>query len=132
MIGGYSFCSEIVKRTAYFIFIFGALITIPAFATGDGAEHFIKENLGGIDRKIIHIHEEIAETFAILNYILGGISIFGLWANWKQKTYSKYISIVVLIFSIVIIFFGRKTGTTGREILHKEIRSDFNIIENNE
>ncbi len=48
MIGGFIFRSEAVKRTSYFIFILGAISTIPAFATGEGAEEAV-EHIQGID-----------------------------------------------------------------------------------
>jgi hypothetical protein len=38
MIGGFIFRSEMVKRTSFAIFILGAICTIPAFFTGEGAE----------------------------------------------------------------------------------------------
>lgn len=123
MIGGIIFRSEIVKRVAYAIFILGALFTIPAFATGEGAEETI-ENIEGIDKVIIHTHEEIAETFAILSYILGAISITGLWGNWKQQPFSGWMTYITISFCIIVLFFSQQTGTSGGEIRHPEIRQD--------
>lgn len=37
VIGGFLTRSETVRRTAFLIFILGALATIPAIGTGDGA-----------------------------------------------------------------------------------------------
>jgi uncharacterized membrane protein len=122
LIGGFVFRSETVKRTSFFIFILGALCTIPAFATGEGAEEIV-ENLAGVDEKLIKIHEEAAETFAILSYILGGLSLVGLWANWKQKSFSTFISVLIIALSLGTLFFAKQTGTTGGEIRHTEIRS---------
>ena len=50
MIGGILLKSEVIKRTAYAIFILGAIMTIPAFVSGEGAEE-IAEELQGVDRK---------------------------------------------------------------------------------
>ncbi len=123
MIGGHIFRVEAVKRTAYFIFIFGALCTIPAFATGEGAEETI-EDIQGISEQLINIHEEAAESFAILSYLLGAISLLGLWANWRQKSFANLLSFATLIFCVVVLFFAKQTGTTGGEIRHTEIRAD--------
>lgn len=128
MIGGFIFQSEIVKRTAYFIFILGALSTIPAFFTGEGAEEIV-ENLPGIDEKYMEIHEEAAETFAWLSYLLGGLSLLGLWANWKEKSFSNILSVAVIIFSLVVLFFAKQTGTTGGEIRHTEIRTGVAVAD---
>jgi uncharacterized membrane protein len=125
LLAGIILSSELMKRTAFFIFILGALGTIPAFATGEGAEEVI-ENIQGIDEKFIKIHEEAAETFAILSYFLGGIALIGLWANWKKMAFAKTLSLIVLVFAIAALFFAKQTGTTGGEIRHTELRADFN------
>ncbi len=59
-----------VERTAYAIFIFGAVSTFLAMMTGDKAEHFL-ENLPDVSHKLIHEHEELAERFMIFSYLLG-------------------------------------------------------------
>ena len=121
MIGGFITRSDIVKRTAYFIFIFGAISAYPALATGEGAEEVI-ENLAGIDEKIIHVHEKVAEIFAILSYILGAFSLIGIWANYYRKSFANIVAILTIIFSFIVLFYARQTGTTGGEIRHTEIR----------
>ena len=126
MITGLISKSEAVKRTAFMIFVFGALAAIAAMNTGEGAEEVV-ENINGVSENFIESHEEAAETFAILSYILGGISLLGLWASFKQKSFSSIISFATLIFAFVVLFFAKQTGTTGGEIRHTEIRSGNNI-----
>ncbi len=123
MIGGLLFKSEIVKRTAYLIFILGAIVAFPAFSTGEGAEEVI-ENLKGIDENLIKIHEENAEKFSILCYILGGISLLGLYANFYKKSFSNNISYLVILLCIITLYYAKQTGTTGGEIRHTEIRAN--------
>jgi hypothetical protein len=60
-----------------------------------------------------------------LSYILGGISLLGLWASFKQKTFSSIISLGTMIFAFVVLFFAKQTGTTGGEIRHTEIRTEY-------
>ena len=123
MLGGFITRSAIVKRTAYFIFILGALSTLPAAASGEGAEEVVEE-LHLADHHIIHEHEEIAEVFILCSYGLGALALIGLWANMKRKTFGSAISIVTVLFSVVVLFLGSKAGTTGGEIRHTEIRND--------
>jgi len=132
MITGLISKSEAVKRTAYLIFTIGALSAYAALATGEGAEEVV-EKISGITENHIENHEETAETFAILSYILGGISLLGLWASFKQKTFSNIITIGALIFAFVVLFFAKQTGTTGGEIRHTEIRNENNApaVDNN-
>ena len=125
MITGLVSKSEAVKRTAFMIFTLGAFAAIAAFYTGEGAEEVV-EKISGINEKFIESHEETAETFAILSYVLGGISLLGLWASFKQKSFSNIIVIVTLLFALVVLFFAKQTGTTGGEIRHTEIREGNN------
>ena len=108
------------------IFIMGALAAIAAMTTGEGAEEVV-EKISGVTENHIESHEETAETFAVLSYVLGGISLLGLWASFKQRTFSNLIAIGSLVFAIVVLFFAKQTGTTGGEIRHTEIRSGNSV-----
>ncbi|UMY64517.1 MULTISPECIES: hypothetical protein [unclassified Flavobacterium] len=132
MITGLVSKSEAVKRTASMIFILGALATIAAMSTGEGAEEIV-EKISGVTENYIENHEETAEIFALLSYMLGGISVFGLWVSFKQKSFSSIISIATLVFAFVVLFFAQQTGTTGGEIRHTEIRggNDVPALEKN-
>jgi uncharacterized membrane protein len=123
MISGFLFKSEILKRAAYCVIIVGALTAITAMSTGEEAEEIV-EDINGVDERFIEVHEDAAETFAILLYILGGVSLVGLWANWKQKSFSNPVALATIIFTVVVLFFAKQTGTTGGEIRHTEIRAD--------
>ena len=130
MITGLVSKSKAVKRTAFMIFILGALTAIAAMATGEEAEEVV-EKITEVSENYIETHEETAEIFALLSYILGGISLLGLWASFKQKSFSSIISIATLIFAFVVLFFAKQTGTTGGEIRHTEIRKGQNVPANN-
>ena len=119
---GIGFKAEMVKRTAYFLFTIGAISAAMAMNSGEGAEEIVEE-LSGVSHKLIHEHEEKAEIMAILSYLLGLISLFALWTSWKGKSFANLSSYVVLILSLVTIFMGKQTGTSGGEIRHTEIRS---------
>jgi hypothetical protein len=95
-------------------------------STGEEAEEIVEE-LAGIEHRFIEAHEEAAEVFAILLYILGGISIVGIWSNLKSKSISKVIGLITIAFTMVILFYAQKTGTTGGEIRHLEIRGESSL-----
>lgn len=123
LIVGFFVDSDVVKRTAFGVFIFGAIMTFPAMFTGEGAEE-VAEKLPGITHDIIHEHEEKAEVFAILSYILGLLSIGSFWANLKQKSFANILAIAVLVLGLVGFYLGRQVGTSGGEIRHTEIRAN--------
>lgn len=126
MITGLIFKSEAAKRTAFLIFIIGSLTAVAAMISGEGAEDVV-EKISGVTENYIERHEEAAELYSILTYILGALSMFGLWASIKQKTFSNTTNIAILIFAFVVLYFGKVTGTTGGEIRHTEIRPDYQV-----
>ncbi|MES2799961.1 MAG: hypothetical protein V4638_08090 [Bacteroidota bacterium] len=126
LLSGIIFRTEVLKRMAYFIFMIGAVTTIFAMNSGEGAEEIV-EHLPGDGEAFIHEHEEMAERFALLSYILGLCSALGLWFSWRKKSFANVFAIPLLIFACVVIYFGKSTGTSGGEIRHPEIRNGFKL-----
>ena len=122
LVGGMIVRSELVKRMAYLLFSIGAVAAFSAMTSGEGAEEVV-ENIAGVTENYIHEHEEKAEVFALISYILGALSLVGLWVSWKGKSYAKLLSFAILALSLVVLFLGKQTGTSGGEIRHTEIRS---------
>lgn len=110
-----------VKNTAYGLFIVAAVFAAFSIGTGDGAEEIV-EDMPTVGKNIIHIHEEIAEKLAIALYLLGVVSIIGIYLTIKNHSKAKLISFVAIILAIIGVFLAQKTGTTGGEIRHTEIR----------
>lgn len=126
MITGLIFKSDAVKRMAFLIYILGSLTSVAAMTSGEVAEGVV-ENISGVTVSYIDRHEDSAKLFSILTYILGGFSIVGLWAGFKQKKFADIINLAVLVFACVVIYFGKAAGTTGGEIRHTEIRADNKV-----
>ena len=122
LIGGIIFRSEVIKRTAYFLFVTGAVTTLPSFISGEGAEEVV-EGLQGVSEAVIEKHEDIAKLFAFINYGLGALSLVALWASWKGKSFAAMLGYIILVVAFVSLYFGKETGTTGGEVRHTEIRS---------
>lgn len=114
------FKSSSIRRTAYFIFILSSIASIVAVKSGEGAEELIDKI--GISKNLMDEHEEVAELFAILSYVLGLISLIGIWISIKQKSFSNMIAILILAFALLLIYFAYKTGNSGGQIMHDEIR----------
>jgi uncharacterized membrane protein len=127
LLAGYIAKSPAVKRTSYMLFVIGSISTLMAMNSGEGAEEIV-EHINGIEEDYIEKHEESAETFAILSYLLGLLSLIAFWACYRLKSFASFLSYAVLVFALVVIYFGRETGTTGGEIRHTEIRADFKEI----
>lgn len=121
LITGIILKNNTVKSTAYVLFIVAAIFAAFSMATGEGAEELV-EDMPSIGKQIIHEHEEMAEKLAIILYVLGAVSLAGLFLNYKKHTKAQLISYVALIIAIAGVFFAQQTGTTGGEIRHTEIR----------
>lgn len=126
LIIGIVFKSNPIVRSAYFIFVLSAIASAVAMVSGEGAEEVV-ENIKGVNESYIGQHEENAELFALLSYVLGGISLLGLWTNLKQKNYTKFITFGTLLFSVVVLVFAKNVGTSGGEIRHSEIRTNNGV-----
>lgn len=123
--------NEVVKRTSFFVFVLGALASVVAMATGEGAEEAV-EHLPGVTENLIHKHEEAAEVFAALSYVLGAISLAGIYASWKNLSFSKFLPFVIGGVSLISLFFAQQAGSSGGEIRHTEIRTGNSVINNAE
>lgn len=110
-----------VKNTAYVLFIVAAIFAAFSMGTGEGAEELV-EDMPSVGKQIIHEHEEMAEKLAIILYVLGAISLAGLYLNFKKHAKAQLVSIAALLVAIGATFLAQQTGTTGGEIRHTEIR----------
>lgn len=125
LIIGFLLKAELVKRIAYGLFIVGAATTLMAMNSGEGAEEIVEEL--GRNHHAIHEHEEHAETFAILSYVLGLFSAIAFWLNWKKHPFKDLSMYLVALISVAVLFLARGTGQSGGEITHEEIKSSVPV-----
>lgn len=102
-----------------------AVFTFPVVASGEGAEEILEKM--GIDHKIIHEHEEIAETAALLNYFFGVLALISLILTWGGKKIANYLNIISLAYGCVVFAYMVQAGNSGGQISHPEIRKGFNL-----
>lgn len=112
-----------VKNVAYTLFIIAAIFAFLSMNTGEGAEELV-EDMPNIGHQIIHEHEEIAEKLAIGLYILGIVSILGIYLNFKKHPKTKLLSFLALTIAMSCTVLAVITGTTGGKIRHTEIRDN--------
>jgi len=129
LITGIVMKNNIIKNIAYVLFCISAIFGFASMFTGEGAEE-IAENLPSVTDQIIHEHEEMAEKLALVLYVLGGISLVGLYLNFKNYTKANLVSYFVFVVALVAVFLGKQTGTTGGEVRHTEIRANATVGSN--
>jgi uncharacterized membrane protein len=131
LIAGIIFKNNSVKNISYVIFIVTAIFAFIGMSTGEGAEEIV-EDMPNIGKQIIHEHEEIAEKLAVVLYVLGAVSLFGLYANIKNHSKAILTSYLALVIAIVGLFLAKSVGTSGGEIRHTEIRANIQKAQSSE
>lgn len=123
LLAGVFLKNSFIQRTALGIFIASAIVAIPVYLTGEGAEDVAK-NLPGVTENFIEEHEDIANLFFISVIVLGLASIGTFFLDILRSKYIKLIYNLILLIAITTCVIAKQTGTTGGEIRHTEIRSN--------
>jgi uncharacterized membrane protein len=129
LIAGLVLKNRTLLNTSYAIFIVSAIFGAISMGTGEGAEELV-EDMPNIGKQIIHEHEELAEKLAVVLYVLGALSLGGLYLNFKNNAKAKLLSFLILGISVFGLFLVQKVGTSGGEIRHTEIRPNANTTIN--
>jgi len=114
--------NEGLRRASLITFAAMALLTLPVFFSGTGAQGAIKK-LPGISETLIERHQGAAMLALLFMEITGGLSIVALWKSRGASHPSRWnwsLS-AVLVFSIVTVGLMSRVGTTGGDIRHPEI-----------
>jgi uncharacterized membrane protein len=119
--------NKTLLNTSYVLFIVAAIFGAFSMGTGEGAEELV-EDMPNIGKQIIHEHEELAEKLAILLYVLAGLSLVGLYLNYKNNAKAKLLSFFIIGIATAGLFLAQKVGTSGGEIRHTEIRANATIL----
>ena len=123
LIAGMVLKNKTAINIAYILFIISTIFGFASMYTGEGAEEMV-EDMPSIGDRIIHEHEEMAEKLALILYVLGAISLVGLYLNIKQHSKAKVVTYLALTVAVVGVFIGKEVGTTGGEVRHTEIRAN--------
>jgi len=123
-----------VHRVAMLTIIVTAIFAIPAFFSGEGAEHLLKKYLASPAewkklKEFIEPHEDLAHIAFIFMLFVGVVSIVGLFLFRRPKNVPKWFLGVLLVLLIGVGIVMGKTGNLGGQIRHSEIRKDFKAPE---
>ncbi|WKZ56244.1 MAG: hypothetical protein QY326_05760 [Bdellovibrionota bacterium] len=117
--------SAAMQRTATSLFALAAVVAVPAFLVGEGAEEMV-EHLRGVSERAIEQHEEAAEVALWLTVSLGVLSSFYLLApslaQRSRKVLIPVLSVLAIASSIDLALVANKGG----QIRHPEITNSSN------
>jgi small-conductance mechanosensitive channel len=125
---GLALKNEGIRQAGLGILAFAALMAVPAFLSGEGAEEIVEE-IAGVSHDDIHHHEEHAESFLWVISATGILALLSLVLGILKHPRAQLLAIVALVLSLVAIYMGREAGTSGGEIRHPEIRSGWQAVE---
>jgi hypothetical protein len=110
-----------LRRGSYIVFSAIALLTIPAFLSGVGAQAMIK-NDPGVSLVLTQRHEGSALLALWFILATGALSLIGLWQSQRSAGPKRWNVIAVLIVATLTLVTVVRTGNTGGDIRHPEIR----------
>jgi uncharacterized membrane protein len=118
-----------LKRAGLIIFAVMALLSLPTFFSGVGAEGAIEE-LPGVSKALIDRHEGAAILALLFMEITGALSLVGLWQSHKFSKAARWNVAAVLLLSLITVGLMTRVGTTGGDVRHPEISDGSNPAEN--
>src|SRR5467141_96056 len=111
-----------LRRGSLIIFAAMALIAIPAFASGKGAQLML-HGKPGISDDFMQRHEGAAILALWFLEATGAFAVAALWQLHRRARMGRWNLTAVLIFSLLTVGFMVRTGNTGGEISHTEVRA---------
>lgn len=113
------FRSNGVARAGFAALVLSALVTIPAYLTGEAAEHEV-ERLPGVAEVRVEHHEEVAIFGLAASLALGIIALGGLW-YFRRRDIPRLYLFVLLILSFIPFGALAWTANSGGKIRHTEV-----------
>lgn len=115
--------AKTIKQVGLFILLAASLFTIPAYISGEEAEHSV-ENKAGVSESIMEEHEEEAELAFIFTDVLGVLAFVALLLSLRDHKLSVLANRIVWLMSIVCIYFLFNVGKSGGQIRRPELRTE--------
>jgi uncharacterized membrane protein len=123
--------SKTLQKTGLATFVIVGLVTIPAFLTGEGAEH-ATEHLIGSSHDMVHEHEKLGEKGLIVALVLALVSAVFWWLLARNR-HIHYLKALwsILIGAILSFVLMALIGNHGGKIRRPELRGEKVEIQHN-
>src|SRR5437879_1776315 len=114
--------TEDVRRSSLIVFVVMGLLTIPTFMTGVGAQEKMVAD-SSVSNALIQRHEGAAELAVWFMETTGALAVAALWQSARRASPGRLNTTAILAFWLVTVGLMARTGNTGGEIRHLEVRS---------
>jgi hypothetical protein len=118
LIASFTGSNEDLRRSSLIIFAVVALLTIPTFVSGVGADRSIAGD-AGVSEALVRRHEGAAMLGLWFVEATGAAALMALWRSRRAAPPRRTVTAVLLLAVIASILMGR-TGNTGGDIRHPE------------
>ena len=117
------FRSISLERGGIILFILSAIMAIPSYLTGEGAEDAV-EKIAGLDSAMIEHHETWAGTYIWFVVVLGVLSCFVFILSLRKWPYIQYAYVSLMFVALSCVGISLPVANSGGEIRHTEIRQN--------
>lgn len=100
-----------------------ALISIPTYMSGNGAQDAIK-SMPGVSKVLIEAHEGAALVAMIFMLLTGGFAWLALWQFRRLARVPAWNTGLIVALIVVTFALMTRASNLGGDIRHEEIRSD--------
>lgn len=112
-----------LKKAGLWAFVLAGLSALPAYFTGEGAEHVV-EHLAGVTDALIHAHEEAAERALAGSLLLGAVAAGGLFVVHRTRERLARAALAALCVSLPVLAALAYAAHLGGLVRHTELRDD--------
>jgi hypothetical protein len=127
LVASFIWAPDVLRRTALAVLIFTALAAVVADLSGDPAEDAIR-GFPGVQRAIIHEHEEFADKAYIAASIVGVLALIGL-VRYRRAPLTRGVTYTALAGAAVVSGMMAYTGLLGGRIRHTEVRPGASAVD---
>ena len=120
LLASYRWAPETLTRTALVVLVGVALAAAAANYSGEPAEDAVRR-LPGVQRAIVHDHEEMGE-WAFRIAVVIGIAALVVLARWRRTLLPGGVRMGFTVAALVVAGFMGYVGLLGGRVRHTEVR----------
>jgi len=114
--------SDDLKRASLVVLLGIALLAIPTYMSGNGAQDGIK-GLPGVSKSLIEAHESAALVAIGFMLFTGAFAWLALWQFRRLRRVPNWNLAVILVLTVASFGLMARASNLGGEIRHEEIRA---------
>jgi hypothetical protein len=114
--------SDDLKRASLLVLLGIALLAIPTYMSGNGAQENIK-SMPGVSKSLIAAHEGAALVAMVFMLATGAFAWLALWQFRRLARVPAWNLALILVLIVVALGLMTRASNMGGEIRHEEIRS---------